>query len=409
MKGDKLYLNFFFNLKVLILSVMLIATANHLILLLLGWALTSWTLIKLMVHKSIWKAASESGKLARNFFILGFLSLSFGFLLLYLNTGTASIQEILKMSSTQSFTLPLLFILIGALVQSAVWPFHKWLLSSLNSPTPVSAIMHAGIINGGGFLLMRFAPLYFKSPQLLNLIFIMGLISVVAGTFWKLMQSDIKRMLACSTMSQMGFMLIQCGLGLFISAIAHLCWHGMFKAYLFLSSGSSAQTKKIPMNTNSNLISLVLALFCGCIGAYLFSRATHINCLSKDTTIFLPLITLIGGTQLALSILNEKPFKKFFLALLFTLLASFLYGKGLYFFESFLHVSSLTHPQKLNFLHYTALTLLPLGWLSIFWIRNPSKNGTMPSWMSYLYVKALNQSQPHPKTITTHRKDYQYV
>jgi len=130
------------------------------------------------------------------------------------------------------------------MTQSAIWPFHTWLISSLNSPTPVSAIMHAGLINGGGFLLTRFAGLFVQSTGMLQVIFFLGLLTALIGTLWKLMQHDIKRMLACSTMGQMGFMIAQCGLGLFPAAIAHLCWHGLFKAYLFLSSGSAAHEKE---------------------------------------------------------------------------------------------------------------------------------------------------------------------
>ena len=87
--------------------------------------------------------------------------------------------------------------------------------------------MHAGLVNGGGFLIVRFAPLYLNYPGILNIIFIIGLSTAIMGTLWKLMQSDIKRMLACSTMAQMGFMIAQCGLGLFSAAIAHIILHGL--------------------------------------------------------------------------------------------------------------------------------------------------------------------------------------
>ena len=108
--------------------------------------------------------------------------------------------------------------------------------------------MHAGLINGGGFLLARFAPMLAIQPPILNLIFIAGITTALLGTLWKLMQSDVKRMLACSTMGQMGFMIAQCGLGLFPAAVAHLSWHGLFKAYLFLSTGSAAKEKRLDLD-----------------------------------------------------------------------------------------------------------------------------------------------------------------
>ncbi len=409
-KGDARYLKFFSTLLILVLSVMTMAIADNLVLFLIAWVISSSALIKLMVHKSAWKAAKESGKICTRYFLFGLSFISMGFGLLYFQTGKLSIQKIIQLSSFSTpLTIPLLLLLIGALIQTAIWPFHRWLISSLNSPTPVSAMMHAGIINGGGFLLARFAPLYFAAPNILTLIFALGLISSLIGSLWKLMQSDIKKMLACSTMSQMGFMLMQCGLGLFTAAIAHLCWHGMYKAYLFLGSGGSAQEKKISLENKPTYTSFLCALFCGFAGAYSFSLASHTPWFANNTTSLLLVIALIGGSQVSLSILQNKPLKKLFIALTLTTLTGFIYGKGIFFLELFLKPLGLMHPQKLNFLHYFAFLVLILGWLLILFIRHPSQKGALPNWILYFYVKALNKSQSHPKTITANRKDYKYV
>ena len=106
----------------------------------------------------------------------------------------------------------------------------------MTSPTPASALMHAGFVNGSGILLTLFAALIFASNTM-DLLFIIGGLTAVIAQFTKLLQVNVKQKLACSTIAQMGFMIMQCGLGYFNAAIAHLILHGFYKAYLFLSSG----------------------------------------------------------------------------------------------------------------------------------------------------------------------------
>lgn len=244
MNGDKKYRNFFILLFLLIATIILMVTADHLLIFILMWSLSNLILVKMMIHKSAWRAAKESGLLTVKTYLLGFVSILTAFILLYIATGETSINAIINQKNDSPLIfMALIFIVITAMTQSAIWPFHKWLISSLNSPLPVSAIMHAGLINGGGFLIVRFAPLYLNYPAILNMLFVIGLVTAIIGTLWKLMQSNIKRMLACSTMAQMGFMIMQCGLGLFPAAIAHIMLHGLFKSYLFLSTGSAAQER----------------------------------------------------------------------------------------------------------------------------------------------------------------------
>ncbi len=212
------------------------AVSDHLALYFVSSCLSHALLVRRMEHKSNWKAARASAALAGKNYLLAAFFMGFAFLLLGFETGSWTLRGILAYQEAASSTmiLPLVLLILAAMAQSAIWPFHRWLLSSLNSPTPVSALMHAGLINGGGFLLIRFAPLFAHHPGLLTLVFCVGLTSAFLGTLWKLLQSDVKRMLACSTMGQMGFMMMQCGLGLFSAALTHLLWHGLFKAYLFL-------------------------------------------------------------------------------------------------------------------------------------------------------------------------------
>lgn len=131
-----------------------------------------------------------------------------------------------------------LLLLVGGMTKSAQFPFHTWLTRQLYAPTPVTALLHAGTINAVGFVINRLAPLYGLSPTTLQIAFVIGLVTTLLGASMMLVQSDVKRMLGFSTVGQMGYMLMECGLGAFSLAVFHLVAHGLFKATLFLSSGS---------------------------------------------------------------------------------------------------------------------------------------------------------------------------
>jgi NADH-quinone oxidoreductase subunit L len=130
-----------------------------------------------------------------------------------------------------------LLMFIGAMAKSAQFPLHMWLPDYLYAPTPVTALLHAGIINAGGFLLARMAPLYDLHPATLHLVFAVGLLTTLLGSSMMLVQNDIKKTLGYSTIGQMGFMIMECGLGAYGLAIFHLIAHGLFKGTIFLNSG----------------------------------------------------------------------------------------------------------------------------------------------------------------------------
>ena len=127
---------------------------------------------------------------------------------------------------------------MAVVIPAAQWPFQRWLLDSVVAPTPVSAVMHAGIVNAGGMMLTTFAPL-FNGDVAQIILLILSSISVLMGTGIMLVQVDYKRQLVGSTIAQMGFMLIQCALGAYLAAIIHAVLHGLFKSTLFLQAGSA--------------------------------------------------------------------------------------------------------------------------------------------------------------------------
>ena len=410
--GDAKYKNFFIVLPLLLGSIFVMVTANHLGLLLTTWGLSSWLLLMLMVHKADWRAAYQSGILAGKNFSAGFCMLAAAFLLLYAGAGTAVISEIVQCNYQPIILVPaLLLLVLASASQSAIWPFHRWLLSSLNSPTPVSAMMHAGLVNGGGFLLARFAPLYLNCSWLLNVLFIIGLFTALLGTQWKLMQSDVKRMLACSTMAQMGFMFVQCGLGLVSACVAHLCWHGFFKAYLFLAAGSAVTEKKIDLAYPESWQVFALACLCGASGSTVFAFITHKNMLALEPNCVLICLALIAGIQFALPLLQDlqkNPWQKFVAAQLATMAVAGMYGTSVYAIEAVIGQAFVPCALQLHLLHVIGLLVLICAWSSM-WLRQIYRDsGPAPAWCLHFYVWMLNASQPDPKTITMHRNHYQY-
>lgn len=222
------------------------------VMLFLFWQLLSWVLSLLAynyVHVPTARGAFRTFIMLRAgdvFFLAGIVlawhlygSVSFGPIF----ARAASDQTVYSLFGPDSVfsirgnTLVTLLIFVGAMSKSAQFPLHMWLPDSLYAPTPVHALLHAGIINAGGFLLNRLAPLYALSPSTLHLAFFVGLMTALLGASMMLAQNDIKKTLGYSTIGQMGYMIMECGLGAFALAVFHLIAHGLFKATIFLNCG----------------------------------------------------------------------------------------------------------------------------------------------------------------------------
>ena len=138
-----------------------------------------------------------------------------------------------------TITVICLLLFIGAVGKSAQFPLHVWLPDAMEGPTPISALIHAAtMVTAGVFMVARLAPLYNASPAAMSVVAIVGAITMVLGATIALTQTDIKRVVAYSTMSQLGYMMMACGLGAYAAGMYHLLTHGAFKALLFLGCGS---------------------------------------------------------------------------------------------------------------------------------------------------------------------------
>ncbi len=130
---------------------------------------------------------------------------------------------------------------LAAMLKSAQFPFHTWLPDTMETPTPVSALMHAGIINAGGILLLRLQPVVVLSEPAMTMLTVVGGFTALFAATVMLTQASVKRRLAFSTVGQMGFMMLECGLGAFHLALVHLVAHSLYKAFAFLSAGSAVE------------------------------------------------------------------------------------------------------------------------------------------------------------------------
>ncbi len=411
MAGDRNYRRYFLLLNLITICTLLMAASDNTVLLIIFWFLSNLVLVSLMMHKVQWESAKYSGVLAIKTFTFGLVFLSAGIGLLAYESGTVSIHLIIKNYESLPVsirTTGLFFIMLAAFTQSGVWPFHSWLISSLNSPTPVSALMHAGLVNGGGLLLARFSPIFLQENLLLDILFASAIITLILGGIWKLLQSDVKRMLACSTMTQMGFMMMQCGLGLFPAALAHLCWHGLFKAFLFLKSGSTiAEHRRTNEERVISIPTFLKSSLCGLVGTLGFIFGTNLSLNFANTTPVLSFFCWIASTQLAHTLLQKRQSIIFILAASLGCLGiGILYGLTVHLVESIVSPMQISQPKQLNFLHIGAIALIFCIWIGLNLKPFTHHEGTL--WWRRFYVRMLNASQPNEQTITSNRNGYKF-
>ena len=241
------YPRFFLLLDLMTASILLMVAAGDLVTLLIAWHMIGIMLYFLLGQNT---ESWPSQRYAFWTFItyrLGDLPLVLAAVLLYQTYGAIDFPTLFSriaadpnatiMGLPTAITAAFL-VALSAFAKSAQFPLHTWLPYTMEGPTPVSALMHAGIVNAGGFIINRFAPVFVHSDGVLHMLFVVGLITALVGSVLMLTQNDIKKSLGYSTMGQMGFMVMECGLGAFSLAVFHLIAHGLFKGTMFLGSGS---------------------------------------------------------------------------------------------------------------------------------------------------------------------------
>ena len=240
------YYRFFGYLNLFMFSMLTLILADNYLMMFIGWegvGLCSYLLIGFYFVK---KSASDAGKKAFIVNRIGDAGFLLGVMLIAVTFGTLNFSKVTAAARSESFAVPegvmvaiCLLLFVGATGKSAQIPLYVWLPDAMEGPTPVSALIHAAtMVTAGVYMVARSNALYVLAPSALAVVAVVGALTALWAASIGLVQNDIKRVLAYSTISQLGYMFLACGVGAFTAGIFHLTTHAFFKALLFLGSGS---------------------------------------------------------------------------------------------------------------------------------------------------------------------------
>ena len=246
--------------------------SNHLLIFLGGWVGISLGLHRLLMFYPQRPRAALAAHKKFLFARLSEFSLFMAFCFLRHAHGTWFFNEIFSQLDEGAFTwqhhVAAFFIAITAMIKCAQMPLHGWLMQVVEAPTPISALLHAGIINMGGFLLILFAPLFAEAISARWLLLIVAGVSTVVSSLIMMTRISIKVKLAWSTCAQMGLMLLECALGLYQLALLHLLAHSFYKAHAFLSAGSAVESdimRRMTLSPPPTSVQWLVAMVCSAI------------------------------------------------------------------------------------------------------------------------------------------------
>ena len=316
--GDAGHVRFTQLLLLALASVEALIIAGNVLLVILALVATSLALHKLLLFYGERPAAKRAA--AKKFVTsrLGDACLVIAAGILYARFGTLEIADLTAAARTNgaayasgAVTFAALLIVTAAMLKSAMLPLHGWLLEVMETPTPVSALLHAGIINAGGFLVLRLADVLLLATPALEVMAVIGGATALVASLVMLTQTAIKVQLAWSTIAQMGFMLLQCGLGAFSSALLHIVAHSLYKAHAFLASGSIMDLARASWTPSPggqpHPARLVLALS-AVVGLTLgIAWSLGIKISDKPAQIALGCVLLMGLVHLMANAIDERP------------------------------------------------------------------------------------------------------
>lgn len=287
--GDRNQGRFHKWLSLTLASILTLIVSGNMLMFALAWIATSLCLHQLLMFYRERPAAVLA---AHKKFVasrVGDAALLGAVFLVGSTLGTLEFEALFATMAAWQGELPValhwasVLVVISAMLKSAQFPFHGWLIQVMEAPTPVSALLHAGIVNAGAFLVIRMSPIVSLSEPALLLLAVIGLVTLALASLVMLTQTSIKVSLAWSTTAQMGFMLLECGLGLYSLAMLHLVAHSLYKAHAFLASGSGVdafraptiQTKATVMRPNRMALALGVAGLVTVLVSMVFGVSLH--------------------------------------------------------------------------------------------------------------------------------------
>jgi NADH-quinone oxidoreductase subunit L len=256
MSGDRGYTRFFSYLNFFVFSMLLLVMAGNFFLLIVGWAFVgaaSYLLISFWYRR---ETATRAGIKAFVINVVGDIGLTLGTFFILKHSGTldflGTFEQAKEIGATAhgDLTAGLILLLVGAFAKSAQIPFHTWLPDAMEGPTPVSALIHAAtMVTAGVYLIARMHPLFEQAPAAADVGTIIGVVTLFVAATIAMVVTDLKRVIAYSTMSQIGYMVMAVSSGAYVAGMFHLMTHAFFKALLFMAAGSLISA----MGGNQNL------------------------------------------------------------------------------------------------------------------------------------------------------------
>jgi NAD(P)H-quinone oxidoreductase subunit 5 len=413
MSGSRRVSGFFVRIFGFTLVVTVLVASDSLALFAASWLAMGLVMADLIGYSRRWRGAQEASRSARRYFVLSTAFLAVGLAALWVGTGSVTVSGVL--ANHGSLSGPVYLVGVGALlgaaaVQSALVPFHGWLLSSMTAPTPASALMHAGFVNAGGVLLVRFSPVFADSLAVMTAVVVVGAVGAVLGKLMKSVRPDVKSKLGCSTSGQMGFMVMQAGLGFFSAAITHLILHGFYKAYLFLSSGGRVEhtsptgDERPSIGAGGIAAAAVVALLGGLLFAELTGKGDALN-----SGLVLTLLVVVTAAQAARDVVRTSlpPAVRLVAAPAAFLSAVAVYAGVFKAVTAVIEavpaetagtVPLASEPTRLTAVHVAVAVAFVVAYVAVEfgYIRRSDR----------LYVKLLNASQPASETVLTSKEEY---
>ncbi|WP_416839140.1 proton-conducting transporter membrane subunit [Haloferax sp. DFSO52] len=407
MAGDSALNRFFGTVFAFTLVVMALVATDSLVVFVALWLTMGLVMATLIGHVDSWRHARTAATHARRSFVGSSALLAVSFAALWWQTGATTISGVAAAEITPTVTVlvAVAALLLAAMIQSALLPFHTWLLSSMTAPTPASALMHAGFVNAGGILLLRFAPVVTTDGGFMLAIVVVGATSALLGKLLKTVQTDIKSQLGCSTVGQMGFMFVQAGLGFFGAAITHLILHGFYKAYQFLSAGSSVEQKapgkKSDTAQSSGVAGVAATVLTALAGGVLFAVATGEGT-EFDSGLILAGLVVLTTMHAACEMVRhtDLPASLRYGAVPLVFLPAIAVYASVYTVieHALVGVPLVTAPTELTPVHVAVAAAFLLTYVVI-------ESGVYRR-STRLYVALVNATRPAPGTIVTNREEY---
>ncbi|MGJ8660634.1 MAG: proton-conducting transporter transmembrane domain-containing protein [Bacteroidota bacterium] len=313
--GDRGQGRFLGRMAMTIASVQLLVLSGNLGILLMAWIFTSISLHRLLLF---YKERSGAIVAARKKFIvarIGDTCLVIALLLIYFEFNTGNFQEIFnEITHLQVISSKLeaaaLFIALAAILKSAQFPTHGWLVEVMETPTPVSALLHAGLLNAGPFLLVRMAFIMEATSYASVLIIAVGALTAIYASVVFLTQTSVKTALGYSSVAHMGFSLMVCGMGAYSAAMLHLVAHSFYKAHSFLSSGSLIDkigaSKVKGAIRKGNAVKIALGIIMALVVYLLNTWLWGVNFLEEFSLVAIGAIVLMGLSTLFVSAIDSN-------------------------------------------------------------------------------------------------------